>query len=290
MGNTANDISDAIRARSLDIGWMKPLMRAGWVAKGAVYVLMGLIAIPIAVGSGGSEGDQATRRGALAEIAEASYGAVLLVLVSVGLLLYSGWRLTSAMLPGDDGEAETWAHRIGWLFSAVVYLFLAWSALSVVLSDGGGSGSTGQSGSGGQSTVEELSRSLLESAGGRWLLGLGALGGLAVAGYFGYKGIERKYLEEIDVSSASSWERTVLTEFGRVGWVGRGITVALISVFVLIAAVTADPDEAKGLDGALRDVSDNWWGAILVIVAGIGLAAYGVHAAVSARHRRLLGP
>jgi len=297
------EVTDAIRARTLDLEQFKPLMQVGWVAKGFVYGLIGLMTIPIALsggsdggGSGGSGGEQASRRGALDEIAEVPGGNILLVITAIGLFLYAAWRLTTALLPGDNSEAETWAHRIGWFFSAAVYGYLAYTSISFVLSDGGGSGSGGSGGesssggSGGQSSVEKISSTLLESTIGRWVLGIGALGALAVAGYFAYKGIAKKYLDEIDLGSASSAERTVLTNFGVIGWVGRSITVGLIGVLVLISAITADPDEAEGLDGALRSVADNWWGVILVLAAGIGLIAYGVHAAVSARHRRLLGP
>jgi hypothetical protein len=74
------------------------------------------------------------------------------------------------------------------------------------------------------------------------------------------------------------------------GWIGRAITVGLVAVFVLQAAITADPEDAKGLDAALRETAQNWWGAVLVLVAGVALIAYGVFAVISARRRRLLGP
>lgn len=291
---STNEISSAVRARVLDMEKLKPLMQVGWVAKGVVYGLMGLITIPIAVNGGGSGGDEASQRGALAEIAETTGGTVLLVAMSIGLLLYAAWRLTTACLPGDNSEAKTWAHRVGWLFSAIVYGFLAVSSLTFVFGGGGGSGSgSGESssgGQGGQSTVEEVSRTLLESTWGRWLLGFGGLAALAIAGYFVYKGVERKYLDEINLASATSIEQTVMTKLGVLGWIGRGVTVGLVAVFVLRSAITADPDEAEGLDGALREVAGQWWGVLLILVAGFGLLAYGIHAAVSARHRRLLGP
>lgn len=287
---SANEISSAVRARVLDMEKLKPLMQVGWVAKGVVYGLMGIIAIPIAVNGGGGSGDEASQQGALAEISNTTGGTVLLVIMAIGLLLYALWRLTTACLPGDNSEAKTWAHRVGWLFSAIVYGFLAVSSISFVVSSGGSSGSESGSSSGGQSTVEEISASLLESTGGRWLLGFGALVALAVAGYFAYKGVQRTYLDDIDLASATSIEQTVMTKLGVLGWIGRSVTVGLIAVFVLRSAITADPDEAEGLDGALREIASQWWGVLLILVAGFGLLAYGIHAAVSARHRRLLGP
>ena len=57
---------------------------------------------------------------------------------------------------------------------------------------------------------------------------------------------------------------------GRVGWVGRGLMMAVVGWFVLQAAITFDPDEAKGIDGALREVTGSSLGSLLVgFVVGI---------------------
>ena len=74
---------------------------------------------------------------------------------------------------------------------------------------------------------------------------------------------------------------------GVVGWSGRAIVGGLFGVFLIRAAWQADPSEAKGLDAALREVADTAWGAVLVLVTGIGLVVYGVHCMVTARRQRL---
>ncbi len=277
--------SSSIQARTLGAGRLEQVGRAGWVAKGVVYGLMGVIALSVALGDSGQSGE-ASRSGALGKIAEQSWGGVLLVTTAVGLWLYAAWRLTTALLPGDD-DVETWAHRVAYFFSAMLYGFLGWTALSFVLS---GRGNGQGQGSGDQSLLSKVSRTLLESTGGQWLLGVVGAGIVAGAGYFFYKAVDKKFLERIDLDDASSGERTVIEHTGMVGWIGRAITVALIGIFVVQAAWTADPSEARGLDAALRETADTTWGAILVAVAAVGLIAYGAFAVVSARHRRLLGP
>lgn len=291
--DTTNAVSDAIESRTIESDALITIGKAGWVAKGVVYVLIGVIAVPIALrglgssSGSGSTGDEASRQGALAEIAENSFGGVLLIVVALGLGLYALWRLTTALMPGDNSEAETWIHRVAYLFSAAVYGFLAWSALSFAISDSGG---TGSGGGGGGSTLERGSRWMLERSGGRWILGLFAVVGFGVAGYFAYKGVDKKFLEQIDESGAGSRERTLIETLGVFGWIGRSITVALLSAFVLDAAINANPDDARGLDQALRETAESWWGAALVLVAGVALIAYGAFAAISARRRRLIGP
>ncbi len=276
----------SLRARRLDIDGLIPVGRLGWVAKGVVYGLVGVLTVPIAF-SGGGGGEEASRSGAVAEIAEESYGTILLWILAVGLVLYALWRLVTAFLPGEN-DAETLAHRVAYLFSAVVYSFLAWTAVDYATGGGSSSGGSGGGGSGGM--LEDISRTLMESTIGRWALGLGALVGLGVAGYFAYKAIDKRFMDQFDFSDASSEERELIEKTGMAGWIGRAITTGLLAGFVLLAAITANPDEAKGLDGALRDVADNWWGSVLVLVAGVGLVCYGMFAAISARRRLLVGP
>ncbi len=277
-----SDRAQALRSRRIDVDGLIPLGRLGWIAKGAVYGLVGVMTVPIAF-SGGGGGDEASRSGAIAEIAEKSYGTILLWILGLGLVLYALWRLVTAFLPGEN-DADTLAHRAAYLGSAVVYTFLAWTAIDYAI----GSGGSGGSGSGGM--LEDISRTLMESTAGRLALGLGALVGLGVAGYFVYKAWDQRFMDEFDMSGAPSNERELIEKTGMAGWIGRAITTALLAGFVLLAAITANPDEAKGLDAALRDVADNWWGSALVLVAGIGLICYGAFAAISARRRLLVGP
>lgn len=283
--DSRDDRIEALEARAIETDWLVPVGRLGWVAKGVVYGLVGVLTVPIAFGSGGGEGE-ASRSGAIAEIADASYGTIALWLLAAGLVLYAIWRLVTAFLPGDN-DLDTLAHRIGYFSSAVFYGYLAWTAISFTTggSDDGSSG--GGSGGGG---LESLSKTLMEQTAGRWLLGAIGAGGVAVGGYFAYKAYDKRFMTDLDLSGASTEEREAIEKTGMAGWVGRAVTTALVSIFVLVAAVTAEPSEAKGLDAALRDISDNWWGAALVLIAGIGLIAYGLFAAGTARRRRLVGP
>lgn len=288
-GQKTSGVSDAIAARALEPRPLIWLGRAGWVAKGVVYGLAGVLAVPIAFGeksrdasTGGS--GEASQTGAVEAVAEAPAGSFLLVALAVGLVLYALWRLTTALLPGEN-DLDTWAHRAAYLGSAALYGFLAWVAISFVI----GGGSSGSSGGGGDG-IEKASRMLIEQPGGRWLLGIAAIVGLGSGAYFVYKGLAKTFLEQIDLAGAHRAERTFIEQSGRLGWIGRAVTVGLVSLFVLLAAIGADPDEAKGLDSALRDTADDTVGATLVLLAGLGLVVYGVFAAVSARRRRLVGP
>lgn len=279
--DTPNDRIEALEARAIDTDWLLPIGRLGWVAKGIVYAIVGVLAVPIAFGGGRGGDGEASRSGAIAEIADAPFGRIVLWVLAAGLVLYALWRLVTAFLPADDNDAETLAHRVAYFSSAVLYSVLAWTAISFA---------TGSGDSGGGGGLQSLSQTLMEQSAGRYLLGAIGIGGLGVAAYFAYKAYENRFLEQLDLSGASTSERELIEKTGTAGWIGRAVTTGLVSAFVLQAAVTADPDEAKGLDGSLRDVADNWWGTALVLIAGIGLIAYGAYAAGTARRRRLVGP
>src|SRR5205807_4980819 len=70
------------------------LARAGLLARGVVYGVIGAIAIAVAAGTGTSPANQ---QGALEIIAGQPLGSVLLGLLAAGLAGYSAWRLTRAV-------------------------------------------------------------------------------------------------------------------------------------------------------------------------------------------------
>ena len=114
--------------------WLVTVARLGWVAKGVVYMLVGVLAVPIAIDGlrgerGGGGQDEASQTGAVAKIAETSFGSLALWIIAIGLALYVVWRLISILLPAEN-SATVWLTRVGYLVSAVVYSALAWSALS----------------------------------------------------------------------------------------------------------------------------------------------------------------
>ena len=115
------------------------LARAGWMAKGVVYGLVGILAVPIAVSGLRHEApaadDEASQSGAVAEIAEHRFGALVLSVVAAGLALYVLWRLVSILLPASN-SLGAWATRGGYAVSVVVYSTLAWSAVSLARHSG----------------------------------------------------------------------------------------------------------------------------------------------------------
>lgn len=257
------------------------LGRVGWVAKGVVYALTGILALLIAFDPfGHGAGDEASQSGAIATIAQQPAGAMLLTVVAVGLVVYSSWRIVSTLLPADN-DVETWLTRAGYLVSAGTYLVLAWSAMSFARNPGDSSGSE-------DSTVNGLTRSLLEFSGGRWLVGAVGVAVMAVGAYFFRKGVAATFESQLEPGGVGRVSHQTLIHMGRIGWIGRAAMMALIGFFLTRAAVLFDHHEAQGLDGSLRKVVHTSLGTALALAVGAGLIVYGVFCVLSAPRRRLV--
>ena len=270
----ADEVDDAVRERP----WLQTVGQLGWVAKGIVYFLFGATAMQIARQQ--RTDDEASTTGALTQILEQPGGRVLLAVMLVGIVLYFLWRVLSvAVIRGNDLSA--WAHRVGYGFSAAFYAALAYTAARLVMR-----GSEGASDDG--STVERVSRSLLESTWGRVIVILAGVVTIAVGLFFIIrKGVMRSFTDNLHGADESDDVDRVIIGAGVVGWIGRGVVTILVGYFLARSAITFDPDEARGFDGALREVATGSIGEILVWVSAVGLMLYGAFCVFSHRYQRI---
>lgn len=241
--------------------------RAGYAASGLVHVLIGVLAAQLALGSSSGSADES---GAFAAIAANPFGAVVLWFSVVAFVALAAWQAAAA-LSGAAGEATD---RVKAGAKAVVYLALAFTAFSVVR---GGSG-------GGQTS--DATATLMQSTGGRLLVGAIGLGVLAVGAYHVYKGVQKKFLEDLTRLPSGTAGR-VARRAGVVGYAAKGVALGIVGVLFVLAAVRSDPQEASGLDGALQALRDAPAGPALLLLVAAGLVAFGVYCGVRSRFGRL---
>jgi hypothetical protein len=268
---TAIDTHDLARSP-----WVEWLGRAGLVAKGIVYGLIGALALAIPLGLGGKTTD---RHGALRTVAEAPLGELMLLALAVGLAGYAIWRLVEAFL---DREDEGWspkgiAKRIGYLGRGAVYAGSAFYAFAIAVGFGGGGGGNEQ----------KETANVLELPGGRWLVGVVGLAFAGAGAYNLYRSGTRKFRKHLHEDEMGGTERRWVTVAGVAGHAARGVVFALIGVFLVKAAWQYDPHEAIGIDGALRKLAQHAYGEILLGGVAAGLLAYGLYCLVQARYREL---
>lgn len=256
--------------------------RAGFVARGVIYFLVGVLALRIAFDSGEKGGGkQADRGGALSEIAQKPFGSVLLWVLGGALVGMVLWRLSEAAFgaAGPDGRKAT--KRLASAGRAVFYAFVSYSVLMFAAGDrGSGSGS-------GDAQSKDVTADVLGMPGGRWLVGAA---GAVVAGtglWIAGRAALRKFHKHLRTGEMSPLARRTVDITGVLGGISRGLVFAVAGGFAVAAAVKARSGEAKGMDDTLRSFSTTPAGPWLLALIAVGLAAFGLFSCANARWRRI---
>ncbi|HYW07733.1 MAG TPA: DUF1206 domain-containing protein [Longimicrobium sp.] len=256
--------------------WVERLARAGYAAKGIVYVVVGGIAAQAALGR---RSDVQDSRGAFSEIIRHPGGKFLLGIIAVGLVGYAVWRFVQAALdPEGKGDAKSYAKRVGYAGSGIIHAGLALSAARVALGSSGGGGGAG---------AQSYTARLMDAPGGRFLVAAVALGLAAYGIYQLFKAYRTKLGKRLDLSSVSAGTREWIVRAGRAGLAARGVIFTIVGFFLIRAALQRDPGEARGLEGALEAVRAQSYGPLLLGLMALGLIGYGVLEMVNARYRRI---
>ncbi len=255
--------------------WMERLARLGYATEGAVYTLIGLLAAGAAFGTGGRVTGQ---RGTFEVVAESPSGSVLLGLIALGFLGYALWRSVQA-IADPDGEGDgvkALGKRVGYGVSALVYAGLAFSAAGLVLgtaSHGGG--------------PDDWTALLLSWPLGQVLVvGVGA----AVVGvglHELYQAYKADFLEYLKLGEMGEKVRKWTERWGRLGIAARGMVFGIVGVFLIRAALQYDPQQARGLGGALQTLAQQPLGRWLLGAVALGFVAYGLFMLSVARYRHI---
>src|ERR1700746_4232820 len=104
------------------------LARAGLTARGVIYILVGWVAVLVALGHSSREADQ---QGALQLLAGKPYGLVSLWLLAIGFAAYALWRLSEAAF-GVTGDRPGAGPRLKSLARAVLYAGFAYLTFRVI--------------------------------------------------------------------------------------------------------------------------------------------------------------
>jgi Domain of Unknown Function (DUF1206) len=252
------------------------LARAGLVARGVVYAIIGVLALKLALGDGG---DATNQQGALQKIAEGPFGKVLLALVAVGLIGYATWRLVRAALGHGPEQRDDTKDRIASLVSGIAYAALSVTAIKILFGSGGGGSGAGD--------PDKATGGVLDWPAGQVLVAIAGLVFIGVAIDQARKGLTRQFLEDSKTEQMSEQVRSLFTLVGVVGLVARAVVFALIGWFLVRAALDYDPDKAVGLDGALAKLGQSTYGPLALGIVAAGFIAFAVYSVCDARYRRI---
>lgn len=257
-------------ARSPALGW---LARAGLVARGVVYGVVGVLALKLALGDGGRATDQS---GALRTIAGQPFGRALLIALTVGLAGYVTWKLVRAAVGHGAREDDSTSDRIAAAAGGIAYAILCVAAVKILIGSGSSSGSPKQTTGG-----------ILDWSLGPLLVGAAGLTFIGVAAYQAHKGVTKRFLDDSETAAMHRSVKTGFTALGLAGHVARAIVFALVGYGLLRAAIEYDPQEAIGLDGALRKLAHASYGPALLGVVAAGLTCFAAYSMADARYRRV---
>ncbi len=252
------------------------LARAGFTARGIMYVLIGILAIEIAFGNSGHKADQ---RGAIRVVASTPFGAAVLWLLVVGFIGMALWRLSEALYGGPGPDGRKTGNRLIAGFKTVLYAFIAFGILKYAIGLGAPSSSNKQ-------TVD-LTATAMREPGGRILVGIAGVVLIGAGAWLAWRAFEKKFLSEIRTGEMRPQVRRAVIAFGRVGGIARGIVFAAAGLFLLIAAVTAHAHKAKGIDATLRAFTKTPAGPWLLVLVALGLVLFGIYSLAEARLRKL---
>jgi hypothetical protein len=269
--NSVHGVAD----RATDSDAFEYAARAGFAVSGVLHLLVALIIGQIAFGSGGN----ADQSGALATLAGHTGGTVILWVAAAGLVALGLWRIAEAIVGskpgegsghhGDDTPAWKRAKSAG---LAIVNFAIALSAARFAM------------GSGQQSSQQNagMSAQMMQTGWGKAILITVAFGLIAVGAYHIYKGVSKKFLKDLRVTGG-----TAITAVGVAGYAAKGLVLAGAGVLVIIATLQADPSKASGLDAAVKALGHAPFGKVLLLVAALGIAAFGAYSFVRSRYGRM---
>jgi Domain of Unknown Function (DUF1206) len=252
--------------------WLERLERFGYLIRGLVYATIGVLALQLAMGAGGATTSQS---GAIAMLGSQPFGKVLLILIVVGLAGYSLWGFIRAIFDplhrGSDSKGIL--ARIGFAFSGLTYGILIIPPLQSLMNQG----------SKPASNPADISVVLFNLPFGKWLVvGLGLVW-IAIGVGQMYVAYKQDFKKDFQFNKMSASEIKWATRLGQIGYAARGIVFAVIGTIIFQAGLTHNPSQPQGFDTALLKLAQAPNGTLILGGVALGLIAFGIFSALSAR-------
>ena len=271
--STAKDSAELHARQAANSEWLDRAARLGFLAKGLVYALIGVLAFQVAMG----DQQRADQKGALQAIADKPGGSVVLWLMVLGFLAYAVWRFSEAAFGRRDetDEKKRTAKRLGSAANGAIYLSFAVLAFRTVTS------------SSNSSSGADVTAKVLGWPGGQVIIMVAGLVIMVVAVALAWRGLKTDFEKHLNTARMSRTTFSAVRRLGQVGYIARGAVFFLIGALVVKAAVDHQPGKAQGFDVALRSLAGAPFGQVLLIAAALGLICFGAYCVAEARYRRL---
>lgn len=262
--DVADAAEDITNSRTLEL-----VARAGFAVSGLLHLLIGLVAIRLAMGGEG----EADVSGAVEQMAQQPAGPLLLWSSFAACVALAIWQTSDAIFDFEHlPKKKKAAKKAKAALQAVVYAGLAVTLASFAIGAGKDH----------SRSTSDLSIAVMQAPGGFLLLILvGA--GISVAGIvYAIRGFRQSFAKYLRLPSSGK-ARAAVTVLGVVGYAAKGVALLLAGLLIVIATVKAHPEESTGLDGGLKGLRDQPFGMYMLAAVGIGLICYGIFMMVRAK-------
>lgn len=260
---------------------VETMARLGYASRGLIYFVMGLLAILLAFNNGGKSADQ---QGAVVAIGGQPEGRALLYVVFIGLVCYSLWGVIRALLNPlhKEHDKKGNAERAGYLFSGIAYALLALSTYALIMG-GAKPASNGQQ----EIQTQHYVAKILAFPLGQILVGIIGVIVIIVGFYQVYQAIMPHFEGQLHLVSLNTSQAKWVKTLGRVGTISRGVIIAFVGFFLIIAAYTANSNQAKGFDSTLMSLMQLPYGRLFMGIISLGLISLGIYSVFVALFFRL---
>lgn len=272
---SATQHAHSTASRAADSKPLEYLVRGGFVAYGVIHLVFAWLALQVAFGDAAQESDQS---GALRNLAAQPMGRTLVVITVVGMFALALWQALEAAV-GESGMRGRQAlfERVVSAARTVLYCYFGWIGIKILK---GANASTGDS-------QERSAGNLMDGSGGRFLVGLIGVVVLAIGIGLVVYGVTKKFEKHLNTGQMSPTVRKTTRRLGVAGYSAKGVAYGIAGGLIVAAAVTYDPDKARGLDAALKLLAGQPYGPWLLALVAAGIAAFGVYCFSQARYRKV---
>lgn len=261
--------------RTAGSGAINAFARLGFVARGVTYIVIGVIAVMVALGIARHSPDRA---GAIEAIATKPFGYVLLWILVIGFLGLAVWRFVQAAVKRLN---LTEGHRIRAFFYGVAYAILFFSTLMFVVH--------GREPTGSDAAARDYTAQVLSFDGGQVIVAFAGIVLVVIGIVMAIRGFGAEFTRQLRMGWMSESTQNTVVRLGQAGYVARGVVVVGIGIAAVDAAIAYNTARAEGIDGVLRSFAQTDFGPWLLILIALGLIAFGILSFFEAKWRRTLG-
>jgi Domain of Unknown Function (DUF1206) len=264
------DAAERMGQQARNSEWLDGAIRIGLVAYGVVHLLVGWLALQLAFGE---TKEDASNTGAMQELARQPFGEALVWAVAVGMFLLVIWRLLELFFGHQEkqGGDRLKARAVSGM-KAVIYAVVGISALNVVI---GATSSKGGS---------PWTRTVMEWPAGQWIVAGVGLGVILYGANHVRKGFTDGYAKHLSFEGQSGEAGKAYLMFGKIGYIGKGVAIAIVGGLILYGGLTHDVTKSGSLDQALHKLLTYPYGQFLLVAVAAGIICYGLFCFARARH------